>query len=155
LTLLLGAVLVSASGGAVAGSLITGAQVKDSSLTGKDVKNQSLEKTDLSAAAVAALRGANGTNGTNGPPGTPGANGVSGLVRLDEGKPVAAGTPSQLGKDCPAGKTLISAAGQWVSSSAAVQIVYEDADSARVYTTGIPTADTLSIQIVCITAPGA
>jgi hypothetical protein len=148
------ALVFGATGGAVAGGLVTGKQIKNESVTGKDIKNQSLETTDLSAAAVAALHGANGLPGTPGTPGAPGANGVSGLVKISTGTPVAANTPTSLGEDCPAAKTLISATGAWVISSAAVQIVYEDDNTARVYTTGIPTADTLTVHIVCITAPG-
>ena len=47
-----GALAVSASGGAVAGSLITGKNIKDNSITTKDIKDGSLRTADLSAATA-------------------------------------------------------------------------------------------------------
>lgn len=51
------ALCVSASGGAVAGSLITGKNIKDDSITTKDVKDGTLRTADLSAATLAKLGG--------------------------------------------------------------------------------------------------
>lgn len=48
----LGFVVLAFSGGAYAGGLVTGQDVKNESLTGKDVKNGSLEANDLNAKAV-------------------------------------------------------------------------------------------------------
>jgi hypothetical protein len=149
------------TGGAVAGTMVTGKQIKNASVTGKDIKNHSLGTNDLSSAALTALHGANGTNGTNGnngtagAPGAPGAAGVSGLVQVSQLLPVAAATPATLELDCPAGKKLVGAAGFWATASDAVQVVFTDDNSASVFTPGIPAADTLFIQVVCITALGS
>lgn len=53
ITLVLAAVLaVSVVGGATAGSVITGRQIKDGTVTGKDVANRSLTRADLRGGAV-------------------------------------------------------------------------------------------------------
>lgn len=62
------ALCLSAGGGAVAGSMITGKQIKDGSITAKD----------LSKKTVAGLRGATGPAG---PAGTAGPAGAPGMVR--------------------------------------------------------------------------
>lgn len=51
------ALVVSASGGAVAGSLITGKNIQDGSVTTKDIRDGSLRTADLSAATIVKLRG--------------------------------------------------------------------------------------------------
>lgn len=104
-----GIVLASGTGGAVAGALITGKQIKDGtvtsidiangSLTGADVRNGTLGTIDLSATARAALKGATGPAGVPGPPGTPGAPGAPGAP----GTPGAPGAPASLS----AGYTIV------------------------------------------------
>ena len=55
--LVAGALVVSAGvGGATAGALITGKDIKDKSITGADIADRSLGKRQLSTAAVASLR---------------------------------------------------------------------------------------------------
>ncbi len=55
-TLLLAAALVtSAAGGAVAGGMITGAQIKDGTVSTRDVKDGTLKSADLSAPVKAKL----------------------------------------------------------------------------------------------------
>lgn len=53
--LLIAALFLSAAGGAVAGSQITGKQIKNNTVTTKDIKDGSLATKDLSTAAKAAL----------------------------------------------------------------------------------------------------
>ncbi|WP_193613057.1 hypothetical protein [Nocardioides lijunqiniae] len=65
-----GALVLTATGGAVAGTLITGAQVKNGTLTSADVKDRSLRTADLAPKAVARLRGKQGPKGQAGAPGT-------------------------------------------------------------------------------------
>lgn len=72
------ALLLSATGGAVAAAVITGADIKNGSVTTADIKNRTLAVKDLSPRAVAGLRGATGPAG---PAGVPGAAGSPGLVR--------------------------------------------------------------------------
>jgi hypothetical protein len=111
--LLAGALFLSATGGAVAGSMITGKQIKDGSVTGKDVKDKSLESSDLSAAATAALHGQAGL------PGTPG---LSGVQYVHAEKQVAIGANGAFILECPPGKTLLSVAGQWENDYEPVQM---------------------------------
>jgi hypothetical protein len=145
--------LLGSTGGAVAGGLITGQDIKNNSITGKDVKDGSLETGDLSAASVSALHGANGAAGA---PGAPGTNGVSGYEFVDITKNVPANTPTDEHVACPTGKKILGASGYWVSSNAAVQVViFEDGSGATIYTTGIPTADQLTAQAVCATVASA
>jgi hypothetical protein len=112
------AVAVSASGGAVAGSLITGKQVKDGSLTGKDVKNGSLKAADLAPGlARRGATGATGAKGDTGPAGVPGAKGdpgaqgapgISGLEVVSATSVSDSNIYKQQAVTCPAGKTAIS-----------------------------------------------
>jgi hypothetical protein len=66
--LAVGLVLIAAAigGGATAGALITGKQIKNNSVTGKDVKNGSLAVADLGQSQVAQLHGADGEDGLSG-----------------------------------------------------------------------------------------
>ncbi len=57
--------LLGSAGGAVAGSMITGKQIKNGTVTGVDIKNRSLSAKDLSKPTVKALRGQQGPRGLN------------------------------------------------------------------------------------------
>lgn len=87
------ALVLSASTGAVAGSLITSKQIKDDTVTSKDIKNKTLTTADISSATLAKLKGsagpagAAGATGPAGPQGDPGSAGAPG----PEGPPGAAG----------------------------------------------------------------
>lgn len=107
------ALMLGTVGGAVAGTLITGAQVKDGSLTGADVKNRSLGAVDLSAAAVRSLRGQRGPQGVAGPAGLQGPSGLAG----------PAGTPGTAIFDgpIPSGKTVTGTWGTIVGSPVAAE----------------------------------
>ena len=113
--LLLGAALVvSSTGGAVAGSLITGKQIKNGSVTGKDIKDQSLKTGDLSADTVAALKGQTGATGA------PGLSGLQVITTTKTG--IAVGANGNVRIDCPAGTALISADAEWLYRTEAIQI---------------------------------
>lgn len=73
-----GALVLASSGGAVAGGLITGKDIKNGSVTGKDIKNKSVKTNDLSPKTVAQLKGGTGPAGAVGPQGDPGATGAAG-----------------------------------------------------------------------------
>jgi hypothetical protein len=66
------AMMVVGGGSAVAGSLITGKQVKNSSLTGADIKNKSLSVSDLSQKSRDSLKGNVGPAGPQGQTGSQG-----------------------------------------------------------------------------------
>lgn len=66
------AMMVVGGGSAIAGSMITGKQVKNSSLTGGDIKNKSLSVSDLSQKSRDALKGNVGPAGPQGQTGSQG-----------------------------------------------------------------------------------
>ena len=85
---LTGALLVSGGAGAVAGGLVTSAQIKNGTVRTVDVKNNTLRKADLTpkvrtALARRALDGVDGLDGLPGVDGTDGTDGVDGLSAYD------------------------------------------------------------------------
>jgi hypothetical protein len=148
-----GALLLAATGGAVAGGMVTGAQIKDGTVTSADVKNKTLKVNDLSPAAVSSLQsGATGPAGPAGTNGTNGTNGVSGIEHLTASSAIAAAGQGFASKECPAGKQLVGATADWTGSYLPTS-VYSNGSGATAYgknTNGL--ADTLRLQIHCITA---
>ena len=59
-----GLLVLGSSGGAVAGGLITGKDIKNGSVTGKDIRNRSVQTKDLARGTVSRLKGATGEPGT-------------------------------------------------------------------------------------------
>jgi hypothetical protein len=81
-----GCLLLGSTGGAVAGAMITGKQIKDNTVTTKDIKNGSLAVKDLSTTtrrALAGVPGPAGATGARGPAGANGANGPRGFSAWD------------------------------------------------------------------------
>jgi hypothetical protein len=73
------ALFVALGGSAVAGSLVTGANVKNGSLTGKDIKDHSIGSRDLASGVLKkGPAGPQGPAGQQGPAGSPGAPGQTG-----------------------------------------------------------------------------
>ena len=116
------ALLFSLSGTAVAGALITGANVKNNSIAGidilneslgsKDVKNGSLLPKDFKAGMLPA--GEQGPAGPPGPPGAqgnPGLNGVSGHEIVLATSPTNSDTEKVVTAACPAGKKVVGGGG--------------------------------------------
>jgi hypothetical protein len=93
------AVVLSMSGSAVAGSLITSAKIKDGTIQSKDIKKNSITLNRLSRGAQAAIKRA----GTPGPAGATGATG-------------AAGATGATGAQGPAGPSVQGAPGPVLSS---------------------------------------
>jgi hypothetical protein len=77
--------LLTTTGGAVAGGLITGKKIKDGTITSADVKDKSIAKKDLAASALAATgaTGPAGPTGATGAAGAAGANGTRGFSAWD------------------------------------------------------------------------
>lgn len=83
-------IALSATSGAVAASLVTGADIKNGtvasvdiknqSVTGKDVKDGALTAADISAPTLGSLTGATGPAGPVGPTGATGPTGLTGPV---------------------------------------------------------------------------
>jgi hypothetical protein len=126
------ALFVATTGTAVAGALITGANVKNNSLSGLDVLNGSLTSADVKNGTLLPAdfkgklpAGPRGEQGLQGPPGAPGANGAPGAQGL-QGEPGVSGwarsfviggpfnsaSPKQTDASCPPGKTLLSGGGR-------------------------------------------
>jgi len=78
------AVFAIGTGGAVAGNLVTSADIKDDTIRSKDIADGTVRIGDLRSGAISELKGkagpagTNGTNGVNGTNGKNGTNGVSG-----------------------------------------------------------------------------
>lgn len=77
LAVLVGALVLATTGGAVAGSMITGRQIKNNTVTSADVRDGNLRRADLSPDALvpgpagpAGPAGADGSQGPEGPAGT-------------------------------------------------------------------------------------
>lgn len=69
------AMMVVGGGSAIAGSMITGKQIKNSTITSKDIKNKSLSVSDLSTKSRNALKGNVGPAGPQGVQGQTGSQG--------------------------------------------------------------------------------
>ena len=68
---------IGSTGGAVAGRLITGKQIKNNTITSADIKNKTITKRDLAKSAQPKV-GARGPAGATGPAGPAGATGPQG-----------------------------------------------------------------------------
>ncbi len=116
-------IALSASTGAVAAGMITGADIKNNSVasadiknksvTGKDVKDGALTAADLSTATLGDLKGATGPAGAAGAAGAPG---VSGLVQVEVTSSVAPSDSKTLVVSCPAGKKILGLASDWTNT---------------------------------------
>jgi hypothetical protein len=116
------ALLFALSGTAVAGALITGANVKNNSLTGIDVRNESLGTADVKNGSLlpkdfkagSLPAGQQGPAGPPGPPGAqgnPGVNGVSGLEIVYATSATNSDTEKMVTASCPAGKKVLGGGG--------------------------------------------
>jgi collagen triple helix repeat protein len=120
--------ILTTTGGAVAGSLITGKQIKDNTVTTKDIKNGTLTSQDLSSTLTAAA----GVPGPAGPAGSPGAKG-------DKGDKGADGTNGANGDVGPRG---FSAWDQIPAGVTVTGVVTVDAS-----TTGATSSDQIAVTL--------
>ncbi|GAA1761849.1 hypothetical protein GCM10009795_005370 [Nocardioides hankookensis] len=74
------ALVLGGAGGATAGRLITGKQIKDNTVASADIKNKTITTTDLASATITALAGKPGAAGAQGPAGETGPVGARGPV---------------------------------------------------------------------------
>lgn len=98
--------VLASTGGAVAGSLITGKKIKDGTITSADIKNRTLKSNDLSPAAVKTLRGRPGDRGPAGASGTTGPQGTAGPAG-SQGTAGPAGPQGERGPAGPKGLTSV------------------------------------------------
>jgi hypothetical protein len=101
--------ILTSTGGAVAGAMITGKQIKDGTITTKDVKDKTLTTTDLSPATLKALAGKPGPAGAQGPAGASGAVGAQGATGPagPTGETGAAGPAGPAGPDGEKGLNVV------------------------------------------------
>jgi hypothetical protein len=127
------ALLLSLTGGAVAGALITGKQIKDNSVATADVTNNSLGSVDVKNESITTGDIKNGTlrtvdfasgqlpEGAPGPAGAPGAQGapgISGLQIVEVSSASSSSSTRQIDVSCPAGKQVIGGGAQlWNAGS--------------------------------------
>jgi hypothetical protein len=154
------ALIIGVAGGATAGALLTGKDIKNGSLTTADYKNGSVKMRDLSPAlrklvkeqaqdgkdGTNGVNGVNGVNGTPGAPGAPGQDGQDGSVagvqsnwdEKDGANIVDATTVELSNVGTPAGASLeIQNLNLPVQAGKVVTFTYELADGA-VYGGGSP-----------------
>lgn len=148
--LLVAALLVGSAGGAVGGSLVTGAGIKDGTVASVDIKDRTVQVKDLSAAAVAGLRGQRGAPGTDGTDGADGTDGVLGYELVAASKPVQAGQADAVEVACPTGKMVLGGSGFLNNTNQAVQFeIRSGGTSGKAWTTGAPADATLLVNVVC------
>jgi hypothetical protein len=130
--LLTAGLVVGSTAGAVAGTVITGAQIKDGTITSADVKDGGLATRDLSPGTVKGLRG------------------FTRYQLVHEQEQVAAGTGTELTVACPTGTMVVGGAAYWTTSTVPVQFAISfDGKRVAAYTDGLPTDDLLRVQAVC------
>lgn len=144
-------VVASATSGATAALVITGKQIKDNSITTKDIKNGSLSAKDLSKSTVTSLQGATGPAGAPGAAGAAGAPGISGYQIVTASVVILANDAGEVVGTCPAGKKVLSAAGELTGAYIGTAIDLDlSATKATAYAENyFDTADTLVIDVVC------
>lgn len=152
--------VLGSTGGAVAGTVITGKQIKNNTVTSVDIKDKSLKTKDLAKGTVKRLKGATGAtgpagaDGADGRQGSPGDQGEQGQIgrQGDQGEPgqmgpaglsqlsyvtatsasVANGQATSVIGACETGKTAISAGAEWVANdSSPVEVIADPANPDR------------------------
>ena len=154
--LLVVALVLAASGGAVAAKKITGADIKRNTVTSKNIKDETLQPADFSAAAKSSLAGPAGPAGAKGAPGAPGPGfddftwfEVTETVPMDTDDLVAEG-------DCPAGQQVVGAFAYWSAHNEALQVsvnFIDDHGQAVAWSTGVDAEDDVTLQFSCATLP--
>ena len=123
--LLVIALVIAASSGAVAAKKITGKDIKNNSVSTSDIKDQTLQSVDFSPGATAALVGPAGPKGANGTPGTPGAPGpgFDDFTWNEVTETVPAMTDDLVAEgDCAAGQQVVGAFAYWAAHNEALQV---------------------------------
>jgi hypothetical protein len=155
------ALVVAASGGAVAAKKITGADVKNSSLTTKDIKDETLQPADFSAAAKSSLAGPAGPAGAKGAPGTAGAPGpgFDDFAWFEVTETIPALTDDIVAEgDCPTGQQVVGAWAFWTNHNEALQVSVNflpgNTGQAVAWSDGVDAEDDVVLQFSCATLPG-
>ena len=141
LVLVAGALLLGSTGGAVAGSLITGAQIKDGTLRGVDVRNGSLGAADLKNSARLTFTA---------------PSEVSGYEVVTEQVTVAGSTVGTAQATCPDGKVVTGAGSYWTLTYVAPQAYPNQGDPTHTFVAAgvnpVANPNTLVVQVYCVDA---
>ncbi len=133
-----GCLLLGSTGGAAAGRLVSGKQIKDNSVTSRDIRNRTLGTQDLAPDVRAALER------------DPWAGKVTRYTIVTEQAELAAGSEASLFAFCPEGTRVLGASGWWDESNEAVAVVIGDAGTyVGAFTEGIRSTDTLVARATC------
>jgi hypothetical protein len=133
--------LVGSAGGAVAGRLVTSADIKDGTVRSADLQNHSVQPIDLGKKTTARLGTVTGYK-----------------VKKVTGDLVANGDQDGFGVSCPRGRVLLGASGYWLNDDRAPQVYQVDADTAAILGTNRWSGgeDSLTLIVACAKAgPGA
>lgn len=154
--------VLGSTGGAVAGTVITGKQIKNNTITSVDIKDKSLRTKDLANGTIKRLKGTDGDQGEQGPigrpgeQGEPGPQGPAGLFDLTyvtaTSTSVANGQATSVTAICETGKAAISAGAEWVGNDASpVEVIGDPANPDRWTARGTNNgaATTLRIRVLC------
>lgn len=151
LSVLLLVLLFGGVSGAVAGTMITGKQIKNGTVTGIDLKNGSVTGADLSASTKAALRG------RVGPTGAPGTSGISNwqMVHADNAPQPTNTYFQHVAATCPGGTKLLSATARWhVWDQSMIAVRYFDDGTGAEATVNDPSIsadDYIDLTLICAT----
>ncbi|KRC57400.1 MULTISPECIES: hypothetical protein [unclassified Nocardioides] len=135
-----GIVVASGTGGAVAGALITGKQIKDGTVTSIDIANGSLTGTDIKNATVG--RGDLATS----------ARGVQAPKVILASAPVIGGSWNTAPASCPSGYRVLAATGWMTNSRGAVQLDTSNT-GVTAYSPDVDSSDTVNLRLVCAIFP--
>ncbi len=156
--LLVIALVIAASSGAVAAKKITGKDIKNNSVSTSDIKDQTLLAADFSPGATSALVGPAGPKGAAGAAGAPGP----GFDDFKWYEVVVADVPANTDDlvaegDCPDGQLVISAFAFWSDHNEALQVSHNfiaaDTMQAVAWSTGVDSVDDVTLQYACATLP--
>ncbi|WP_157544604.1 hypothetical protein [Nocardioides halotolerans] len=158
IALLVVALVVAASGGAMAAKKITGKDIKNNSVTSADIKNGTLAASDFSPGATSSLVGPAGPAGAAGAagPAGPGFDDFAWYeVVVDD---VPANTDDIVAEgDCPEHQLLVSAFAYWNNHNDALQVSHNfigaDTMQAVAWSTGVDDVDTVVLQYACASLP--
>ena len=141
--LLAGALLATSAGGAVAGALITGAQIKNGTVASIDIKNQTIKSSDISAPTLAGLQS--------------GSRPLSGYeIVVADSPTVSSGALTTVQASCPEGKKALGAGAYWDRTYAAPQMFPIAGTSETSWiaggTNGSALTDRIRLSLVCADA---
>ena len=134
-----GCLLLGSTGGAAAGRMVSGKQIKNNSVTSLDIKNRTLGTQDLAPAVQKALKV------------DPRMGRVSQYSIVTESLAVEGGpTETAVATYCPAGTRVLGASGWWEESNEAVAIVIGAGGSyVAAFTQGVRVDDVLVARATC------